>query len=256
MVRLLPNVTVVASGRNGFWITDDFDCHVYLIDGGSEAALIDAGVGRDIQPVLDNIEAAGVPLGRVSTLLLTHGHADHSGGAAALRAALGCRVLMSDTEADAITSGDEEAVGLSIARRTSYYPADYRLQACPVDRRLVHGDSVRVGELTLSVIGTPGHSPGSLSFLVDLPGRRAIFCGDTVQFGDFGQFKAMISLLHAPGCSIEAYALAASRFPGLNVDALFPGHRGVCLRNGQRHLDLVAGALEKMTLPKSVLLAY
>jgi hypothetical protein len=40
---------LVGSGRSGFRLTDDYDCHVYLLDGGGGAyALIDAGSGRDV----------------------------------------------------------------------------------------------------------------------------------------------------------------------------------------------------------------
>ena len=40
-------VHLVGSGQSGFSLTDPLDCHVYLLDGGSELALIDTGVGRD-----------------------------------------------------------------------------------------------------------------------------------------------------------------------------------------------------------------
>lgn len=46
-MRLAERVHLVASGQLGVGLTDDHDCHVYLLDGGAEYALVDAGGGRD-----------------------------------------------------------------------------------------------------------------------------------------------------------------------------------------------------------------
>ena len=55
-MKLTDNVYLVGSGMLGFGLTDDYDCHMYLLDGGSEAALIDAGGGRDVSSVIKVIE--------------------------------------------------------------------------------------------------------------------------------------------------------------------------------------------------------
>ena len=48
-MKIAPGIHIVGSGRQGFGLTDDYDCHVYLVDGGDEYALIDAGGGRDLR---------------------------------------------------------------------------------------------------------------------------------------------------------------------------------------------------------------
>jgi 7,8-dihydropterin-6-yl-methyl-4-(beta-D-ribofuranosyl)aminobenzene 5'-phosphate synthase len=55
------------------------------IDCGEEFVLIDSGVGRETQGIVENLVADGIELTRVQRLLLTHGHLDHSGGARYLR---------------------------------------------------------------------------------------------------------------------------------------------------------------------------
>jgi hydroxyacylglutathione hydrolase len=57
-MRLTPEVHLVGSGDSGFGLTDPFDCHVYLLDGGSEAALVDAGIGTGVDEILANARAA------------------------------------------------------------------------------------------------------------------------------------------------------------------------------------------------------
>ena len=58
-MQLTDIVHLVGSGQSGFSLTDPLDCHVYLLDGGSELALIDTGVGRDTPAIAAQIEAAG-----------------------------------------------------------------------------------------------------------------------------------------------------------------------------------------------------
>ena len=87
-MKIADRIYLVGSGDLGLSMTDAFDCHVYLVDGGSEAALIDAGGGRDIAAILKIVEDDGIPLDRIRSLLLTHGHADHAAGELVLRVVL------------------------------------------------------------------------------------------------------------------------------------------------------------------------
>src|ERR671925_452207 len=91
-MQLTEEVHLVGSGQFGFEISNDFDCHVFLLDGVSEAALIDCGAGIDVGKILENVRATRIPLNKITKLIITHGHADHSGGAAQLRAALDTQV--------------------------------------------------------------------------------------------------------------------------------------------------------------------
>ena len=59
MISCNWTVHLVGSGQSGFSLTDPLDCHVYLLDGGSELALIDTGVGRDTPAIAAEIKAAG-----------------------------------------------------------------------------------------------------------------------------------------------------------------------------------------------------
>jgi glyoxylase-like metal-dependent hydrolase (beta-lactamase superfamily II) len=123
--------------------------NVYLADGH----VVDAGTRwaarRIVRQVRDRELAAH---------LVTHAHADHQGGSAALARTLGLPVLAGHRDADAIASGE-------LRDRAPLNPVT-RLQlrtwagpAVPVARRLREGD--RVG--SFEVLETPGHSPGLIS---------------------------------------------------------------------------------------------
>lgn len=92
-MKLTDNIWLVGSGAGGFSMTQPRDCHVYLVVDRGEAVLIDAGAGVDVDPILTQIDRCAVPRSTIGRIVLTHAHADHSGGAAALRNALNAQVL-------------------------------------------------------------------------------------------------------------------------------------------------------------------
>jgi hydroxyacylglutathione hydrolase len=119
---------------------------VLLHDPGSGAtAAIDA---PEAAPVEAALQAAGW---RLTDILVTHHHHDHTGGIEELKERHGCRVLAPDAEADGIPE---------------------------VDQTVREGDGVRVGSLAAHVIETPGHTSGHISYV--FPAEKLAFVGDTL----------------------------------------------------------------------------
>ena len=246
-MQLVPRVHLVGSGSGGFDLTDAFDCHVYLLDGGAEAALIDVGIGDGLDAILANVEAAGVAAERIRYVLLTHAHPDHAGGSAKLRERLpNAEVVASAPVAKWVRTGDEEAVSLELGKRAEFYPHDYRLIPAPVEREVAEGERIRVGELELAVVETPGHADGHLSYLVRVGERNVLFGGDLVFFG------GLVSLEHTWDCRIREYGRSMAKLRDAAVDVLLPGHHGVSLDGGQRHVDAANRLFDHGFVPKSV----
>jgi hydroxyacylglutathione hydrolase len=244
-MKIADRIYLVASGDLGFSLTDAYDCHVYLVDGGSEAALIDAGGGRDIAAILRIAEFDGIALDRIRSLLLTHGHADHAAGAARLREALHLRVLAAHDIAGALRRGDEGGIGIALgpAKEAGMYPAEFEFPACPVDLELYEGQMLQVGDLQLQVLETPGHSAGHLSFLLEKDGQQILFCGDAVFYG------GRIVLQNVPDCDLQACLRTIERLSRLSVDLFLPGHLCFSLSRGQRHLDAAMQPLTRLGVP-------
>jgi glyoxylase-like metal-dependent hydrolase (beta-lactamase superfamily II) len=250
-MRLAERIHLVGSGSFGFDLTDPHDCHVYLLDGGSELALVDVGAGMGAEQIVANVERAGFDPQRITQLLCTHAHGDHAGGAARMRSLLpNASLFLSREGAEVIRTGDERAASLDVAKSAGIYPADYRLEPCEVDGELAEGDRVSIGDLVVECIDTPGHSSGHLSFLLEHAGRRSLFGGDVVFHG------GTILLQNIHDCSLEQLVGSLRKLRGLAVDALFPGHLAFSVERGQRHIERANEILDTLLVPPQAVPAW
>lgn len=227
-MRLHPRIYLVGSGEMG--LSDAWDCHVYVVDGGSALAMIDAGGGRPASYAMirRNLEADGLDPQRIRHIVLTHWHTDHARGAAGWRAQLGATTYLPDIERPLLEGGASGII------------------PCPVDVGIQHGDVVQVGDLKLQAIQVPGHSIGICAYLLEIDGYRALFAADIVfQNG-------LIGLINHEGSEMGPYRKYLPRLANLRVDALLPGHLLFTLRDGQRHIDLALQQMQKGFVPLSI----
>jgi glyoxylase-like metal-dependent hydrolase (beta-lactamase superfamily II) len=248
-VKLTREAHVVGGGRFGFGISGPLDCHVYLINGGSEMALIDTGLGLpgDFDKVLRNIDEDGLESRRIRQIILTHYHADHMGAAREAFQRLDAEVVASTIAAPAIVAGDEQATAVDVAKAAGFYPAGYRLPSCPVHRTVAEGDLIRVGELALHVWETPGHADGHLSFWMQGSDRAYLIGADLVFWGG----KVLLQNIH--DCRIDAYARSVAKVAALDFDALLPGHQQISLFEGKSHVESAAAAFRQLGVPPNLL---
>ncbi|CAN5650961.1 MBL fold metallo-hydrolase [soil metagenome] len=249
-MRLSPEICLIGGGDSGFNISAPLDCHVYLIDGGTDAVIVDAGMGGQhgaTDQILQNIQSDGVSLDRVSRLFLTHYHADHSGGCADFHERLGLEVLATPLASRTLETADEEIISLPFAKSSGFYPADYEFRACPVTPSFVEGAQLNVGPLSITVLETPGHSAGHVSFLVRGEKIRYLISGDLVFYG------GTIIAQNIPDCSIQDYAASTRKVAQIDFDAYLPGHFGISMSRGKRHVDMAAEQFSKLMIPRNAL---
>jgi glyoxylase-like metal-dependent hydrolase (beta-lactamase superfamily II) len=246
-MQLTERIHLVASGAQGFGLTHPSDCHAYLIDGGDAAALIDAGAGVEPGPTLARIAATGVPRERVRHLFVTHAHADHAGGAAALRERLGTEVACSPEVAAILRAGDETRASVDVGKAQGGYAPDYVYRATDVDLELQDRQRIRVGEVEIEVVAAPGHAIGHVVFLVHQPDRTDLFTGDTLLFG------GRIILQDTWDCDLLAHLATVRRLGELRFEGLFPGHRTVSVSDGERHVRAAIAALDRGAIPPTLL---
>jgi glyoxylase-like metal-dependent hydrolase (beta-lactamase superfamily II) len=152
-VRRLPGLTIVKlavgpMSNNAYLLRCTSTDEGLLIDAANEAERLRAIVDFEGEPV--------------SAILTTHRHPDHWQALAAT----------ADYAGAAVYAGVEDADELPVA----------------VDERLAHGDEVTVGDLSLSIIGLRGHTPGSVAVLYrDPAGVAHLFTGDSLFPGGVGK---------------------------------------------------------------------
>lgn len=236
--------SVYLAGSEQFGLSHPLDCNCYLVDGGSELALVDAGLGLGVDDICSNVTRMGFSLERLRHVFITHSHNGHWGGADALRSRTGAMIWAHEDAAPLMADISRDP-GIQTNLRFGRYPPGYTPRACVVDSVFRDGDRLRVGNLELQVIHTKGHTADSCCLLVDSANQRSIFTADTVFYG------GKLGILNLEGCVLADYRKDIHKLAGLGVDQLFPGHGVFVLRRGQRHLDRAIHKLSDFVLPES-----
>jgi hydroxyacylglutathione hydrolase len=219
----------------GAGLTDAVDCNVYVVYGRDRALLVDTGAGRTPFEIPSEVETA----------LVTHLHADHAAGAAAIARA-GIEVLAHPWTAEGLVAGDEQRAGLDRARAWGMYPSDQRLEPCPAVTPIDDGARIELGGCSVDVVATPGHSSGHLSLQVEAEdGRRSLVAGDLV-FPD-----GTISLQVMPDCHIESLWQSIERVRAFAPDALYAGHLSPVEHDATNHIDAALGEFRSGRIPRS-----
>lgn len=243
-MRITDHIYIVASLQLG--ISGRWDSHVYLVKGSDGLVLIDAGGGTDGETILENIRKEGFEPRDIKALLLTHNHFDHSCGAAELREKTGCKVYLSWRTKDLLERGTETEVGLDLAKSQGVYPPAFEYRNCVVDQAVTDGDQIETAGLKFEAISVEGHSPDSICYLVEIDGKRNLFCGDVLFYG------GIIGLINAPGSTMDGYRQDLKKLCGLNVEGLFPGHMLFTVAGGQRHIDAAIEQCGSGKIPQTI----
>lgn len=207
--------------------------NVYLIDGGSEYALIDVGFLDELKDVLELIRQLGFSLSACKMIIATHADVDHTQGLARAREVLKCDVLAHPKSVDPLENGDEVLTYARIEAQGIHIP----MPRCKVDRTIDEGDRLVIGDKTLDVWSTPGHTAGQLAFRMD----RLLFSGDNI-FRD--GCVGVIDAHH--GSNLPDYIRSLKRIRESDVEFLLPSH-GPIFRKDDALLDATIARLESYT---------
>ncbi len=246
-MKLTNDVYLVGGGDYSFNLSHRLDCHVYVVDGGDELVMIDAGFGPGTDRILDLMRADGLDPSRVSRIVVTHYHADHAGGCAAIVRATGAELWAPIEAAKAIRTADADQIGLTWAQSFGFYPADYVWEASEVAHEFGDDDRIPAGELELQAVATPGHCVGHYVLRLQGRDRSYLFASDLVFWG------GAIILQNVPDSNVQEYAASMNRTLELEFDALLPGHHMISLENGRRHVEAAARDFNRIGLPRDLL---
>lgn len=179
-----------------------FESNSYLLCERREAILVDAGADPD------RVDAALAEKGlSLSAIVLTHGHFDHILSVDLLRGKHGVPVLVHEEDAELLDDGEKNAFATFFGRARAWRPAD---------RTLREGDELPLGDKTLTVLHTPGHTRGSIC----LYDNGILLSGDTLFSSGFGRYDLY-------GGDENALKVSLTRLASLPADTvIYPGHGG------------------------------
>lgn len=144
------------------------NCYILGCERTREAAVVDPGAEGD--RILRRLRDLKL---QAAKIVLTHGHGDHIGAVGEVRAATGADVLIHRDDASCLTRPE---------RNLSAFMG-VRMEFAPADRLLTDGDVIEVGDIRLTVLHTPGHTPGGIC----LAFAGGVLTGDTLFAGSVGR---------------------------------------------------------------------
>ena len=241
-MKLTPEVYMVGGGNFSFSLSHRLDCSVYIVKSGDEMVMIDAGFDGP-EEIIENIKEDGLDPAKISRILVTHYHADHTGALARMKRLLGAKVYTGAEPAQAIRTADADQIGLTWAQKFKFYPPEFVWEATEVDHEFHDADKINVGSLEIEPILTPGHCYGHYCLLLRGGSRSYLFSSDMVFWG------GTIILQNVADSNVQDYAKSMNKALTYEFDALLPGHGAISLRNGRRHVQRAADAFNQIGLP-------
>lgn len=176
------------------------NCYILTDSETGISAVIDPGEwNNELETLIDGL--------KIEYILLTHGHFDHILGAAALKEYTGAKVAVHKEDADCLKDEHKSLCAWEMPDTQKALSADVLLS---------DGDLISIGNSTLKVMHTPGHTRGGVCYIGE--SDRVIFSGDTL-------FCLTAGRTDFPGSSTEALFDSLKKLKNLDGDfTVYTGH--------------------------------
>lgn len=149
-------------------VLGNISVNCYLIKSETFAIVIDPGYYSE-----EIVDFLNENSGKERLILLTHGHFDHIGGAKQISDETGVKIGIGENDAPYLKSPTFNLSG-NFGIPIKPFEADFKYK---------NGDTIKIGDEIIKVIETPGHTKGSVCYLLG----DNLFCGDTLFFESYGR---------------------------------------------------------------------
>ena len=203
--------------------------NVYVLARGTSLVMIDSGYERNAAALDHAMRTAGLDPSHVRAVVLTHGHADHAGGARYFQQHYGARVIAGRGDEGMLSTGHNEALCPTGVLGSLRHGTDQGATYTPVTPDVLVDeplDLASVAGIDARVIPLPGHTHGSLVAVI----AGAAFVGDLFRGSLVGSgAEVHLYMCDVPHNRIDIQHLLNDLAPGATV--FFPGHFGALDRS-------------------------
>ena len=204
-MKILENLWQVGGAE----FTTVEDAAIYLIRFDDRAILIDSGCGAEHEMLVENISQVLPTAVEIEYLFLTHCHYDHTGGAQKVREQYGCKIVAHELDTAYLENGDDRVTA------AAWY--DAHMNPLKIDYKIKNKtETFQIGNGQVMAHHCPGHSPGSVVYLVKFGPLKVLFGQD----------------VHGPLdpsflSDRDDYRRSLNFMLGLDADILCEGHFGI-----------------------------
>ncbi|NOQ56039.1 MAG: MBL fold metallo-hydrolase, partial [Nanohaloarchaea archaeon] len=177
------------------------ESNIYLI---KKKVLIDAGLGFHKKILEKALTSLNITPDDIERVIFTHAHYDHVGGASSFKKA---KIAIHTDDAEIMETGDNN--------KSCAFAFGKKLTKTKIDLKLIDSDIIRIDDIALKVIHTPGHTDGSIC-LYD-KNKKILFTGDTI-------FLNAIGRTDLPGSDGKKMAESLHRLKDIHITTILPGH--------------------------------
>ena len=202
--RLAPNIYYVGNE----WVG------AFLVDTAEGLILIDTVVFETVYLTLENIRSLGFDPYDIRHIMLSHMHIDHAGGVEAIAKLTGAKVWLSKEDAEL-----RDMPGAAVAMQFNYMPYE-------VDEYYEFDKPMNFGDLSITPVFTPGHTPGTTSFIIEMKDENGEKITAAIHggVGPLTMTNAVYDKLNAPYSLRKRFIEDCDRLKNIHIDIAIPSH--------------------------------
>ena len=192
---------------------------IFGLDAGQKLILFDAGfTGYQMEVLQKNLARWHLSGKPITHVFLTHAHMDHAGSAWRFQQN-GAKIFVSEADGQLLSQGGLATLDVLFGRP---------FVCCRPDGFVHEGDVWKFGQAEIEAVSLPGHTAGSMGYLVRVDGLCCFVTGDFVALSlaapDESAQDILLSAMIRPGFLEKEYGESLQKAAELDVDILLPGH--------------------------------